>query len=157
MKKLKGFTLIELIVVIGILSLFTGIFIARYNENTGQLRLRSEAKKLVDVLELAKKKALTADLFDKNCTDFRGYRVIVGSGNYSLSFNCGGVYTEVQNYNLTLNNSIIAGTGNYDFTPMMVNPIFPATVILVKNSLINKSIKVNISSIGVIEIDETLI
>ena len=157
MDKNKGFTLIELIVVIGIVSLFTGIFIARYNESANQLKLRNEAKKLVDTLELAKKKALTADLFDKNCTDFRGYRVIIGSGNYSLNFNCGGVYTEVQNYNLTLNNSIIAGTGNYDFPPMMVNPIFPATVILVKNSLINKSIKVNISSIGVIEIDETLI
>jgi prepilin-type N-terminal cleavage/methylation domain-containing protein len=157
MDKNKGFTLIELIVVIGIVSLFTGISIAKYNENASQLKLRNEAKKLVDVLELAKKKALTGDLLDKNCADFRGYRVIIGSGNYSLNFNCGGTYTEVQNYNLTTNNSIIGGTGNYDFTPLMINPIFPATAISVKNSSINKSIKVNISSIGIIDIDETLL
>ena len=65
MDKSKGFTLIELIVVMGILSIFSGIFLARYNENASQLKLKNEAKKLIDVLELAKKKALNGDLFDK--------------------------------------------------------------------------------------------
>lgn len=157
MKKLKGFTLIELIVVIGIVSLFTEIFIARYNENTGRLRLRSEAKKLVDVLELAKKKALTADLFDKNCTDFRGYRVAISSGSYLLSFGCASAYSAVQNYNLTTNITVTTGTGNYNFSPLMINPSFISNTIRLRNSSISKCVDISISAIGIVELNETLI
>ena len=157
MKKLKGFTLIELIVVIGIVSLFTEIFIARYNENTGQLRLRSEAKKLIDVLELAKKKALTGDLFDKNCSNFTGYRVTITSNSYLLLFGCSSVYSTLQSYNLTTNIAVATGTGNYNFTPLIINPVFAFDTIRFKNSVINKCVDVTISPIGIIELNETLI
>jgi len=164
MKKFKGFTLIELIVVIGIVSLFTEIFIARYNENTGRLRLRSEAKKLIDVLELAKKKALSADLIPTPgtpkktfCTDFSGYRVAIASGSYSLLFGCSLVYSPVQNYNLTTNITVTTGTGNYNFSPLMINPSFISNTIRLRNSSISKCVDISISAIGIVELNETLI
>ena len=157
MDKSKGFTLIELIVVMGILSIFSGIFLARYNENASQLKLKNEAKKLIDVLELAKKKALTADLFDKNCTDFTGYRVIISSGSYSLSFGCASVYSVVQNYNLLTNITATVGTGNYNFSPLMINPNFISNTIRLKNSAISKCIDILVSPIGIFELNESLI
>ena len=157
MDKSKGFTLIELIVVMGILSIFSGIFLAQYNENASQLKLKNEAKKLIDVLELAKKKALTADLFDKNCTDFTGYRVIISSGSYSLSFGCASVYSVVQNYNLLTNITATVGTGNYNFSPLMINPNFISNTIRLKNSAINKCVNISISPIGIVELNETLV
>ena len=51
-----GFTLIELIVVISIILIFLGLSLPRYNDFSSQLKLRNEAKKLIDVLELAKKR-----------------------------------------------------------------------------------------------------
>lgn len=161
MDKSKGFTLIEILVVTAITLIFLGVGLVQYNTYTEQAKLKNEGKKLVDVLELAKKKALSADLYNKTCTNFSGYRVIISLGNYSLNFNCGGVYTKIQDYNLTTNNSITGGTGNYDFTPLMVNPIFPSnplnTTLSIKNSSLNKSINITVTPIGVIELDETLL
>jgi len=157
LRNCEGFTLIELIVVIGIISIFSGIFLARYNENASQLKLRNEAKKLVDVLELAKKKALSADLFDKNCTNFTGYRVTIASGSYSLFFGCVSVYSTVQSYNLSSNMTVVTGTGNYNFSPLMNNPSFISNTIRLKNSVISKCLNISISPIGIIELNETLV
>ena len=77
-----GFTLIELLVVISISLISLGLSLPRYNDSASQLKLKNEGKKLVDVLELAKKKALSADLFDKNCANFSGYRVTSALGSY---------------------------------------------------------------------------
>lgn len=159
LRKSEGFTLIELIIVISISLIFFGIFLARYNENAGQLKLRSEAKKLTDVLELAKKKALSADLVG-NCTNFSGYRVTIQSGSYILLFGCNLVYSIIQSYPFSSNITTILGTGNYDFSPLMVNPNFSASTIRLKNDAVNgtnKCVDISISPIGVIELSETLI
>jgi len=156
MKKSKGFTLIELIVVISIMIVFIGTTLVQYNNFTEQTKLKNEGKKLVDVLELAKKKALSADLQDKNCTNFTGYRVTISSGSYLLSFGCALAYSTVQNYNLTTNMTVTTGTGDYNFSPLMNNPIFISNTIRLKNSVINKCVAVSISAIGIVSLDETL-
>ena len=157
MDKNKGFTLIELLVVTAIILLFSGINLARYNDYTQELKLKNEAKKLVDVLELAKKKALSADLFDKNCTNFSGYQVTISSSSYLLSFGCAAIYSTVQNYNLTTNIRVTTGTGNYSFSPLMINPSFISNTIRLRNSSISKCVNISISAIGVVELNETLI
>lgn len=158
MGKNKGFTLIEFIVVTSIALLFIGNTLPRYNDYGSQLRLKNDAKKLVDVFELAKKKALTGDLYDKNCSDFTGYRTtIVGGRNYSLNFCCSGICTSVQEYTLNSEIAFTTGVGNYNFTPLMIYPNFVGNSIRLRNSTINKCVDISISPIGVIELNETLI
>jgi prepilin-type N-terminal cleavage/methylation domain-containing protein len=156
----KSFTLIEILVVISIMSIFIGMGLAQYNTYTEQTKLKNDAKKLVDVLELAKKKSLSADLFDKNCASFTGYKVTISSGSYLLLFGCSSIYSVVQTYNLVTNITITAGTGDYNFPPLMNNPNFISNTIRLTNSAIstaNKCIDISISAIGVVELNETLI
>ncbi len=158
MDKNKGFTLIEFIVVTSIALLFLGVTLPRYNDFGIQLKLKNDAKKLVDVFELAKKKALTGDLQDKNCADFTGYRTTVVGGNaYSLNFCCAGSCSSVQEYSLSGDTTFTSGIGNYNFTPLMIFPNFVSNTIRLKNSIINKCVDISISPIGVIELNETLI
>ena len=152
----KSFTLIEILVVTTITLIFLGVGLVQYNTYTEQAKLKNEGKKLVDVLELAKKKALSADLQDKNCINFTGYRVSILSSSYSLLFGCTSVYSLVQNYNLTSNMTIISGIGDYNFPPLMINPVFPSDIITFYNSNINKIVELNVSSIGIFELDETM-
>ncbi|QQG43925.1 MAG: prepilin-type N-terminal cleavage/methylation domain-containing protein [Candidatus Roizmanbacteria bacterium] len=61
MEQIKGFTLIELLVVVTIMMLFSGLSIAYFNEFTNKQKLDGIARNVIDVLELAKKKADTGD------------------------------------------------------------------------------------------------
>ena len=163
MDKNRGFTLIEFIVVISIALLFLGISLPRYNDYSGQLKLRNEAKKLIDVLELAKKKALSSDLIitpgppRTYCANFTGYRITVSSSSYSLSFGCASVYSVVQDYDLLTNITATIGTGNYDFSPLMINPSFISNTIRLKNSAISKCVTISVSPLGIFELNEALI
>lgn len=159
----KAFTLIELIVVVSISMMFFGLTLARYNNNAGQLKLKNEAKKLVDVFELAKKKALSADLpitpgpIPTFCPDFTGYQIKILEGSYSLLFGCASVYTPIQNYNLTSNISIISGTGDYNFPPLMNNPNFSDSSIVFYNSAIGKYVEVTVSPIGIVTFVDSIL
>jgi len=153
----KSFTLIELLVVISIMLIFIGGTLVQYNTFTEQTKLKNEAKRLVDVLELAKKKALSADLFDKTCTNFTGYKVTVALSSYSLSFGCAAVYTTVQSYNLPTNVTATVGGGNYIFTPLMNNPSFASGTITLKNANISKCVSITVTAIGVVSLNEVLV
>jgi len=158
MDKNNGFTLIEFIVILSIVLLFLGITLPRYNDFGSQLKLKSDAKKLIDVFELAKKKALTGDLQDTSCSDFTGYRTtVVGGSVYSLNFCCAGSCSSVQEYSLSSGITFSSGIGNYNFTPLMIFPNFVSNTIRLKNSVINKCVNISISQSGLIELDETLI
>jgi uncharacterized protein (DUF433 family) len=111
----------------------------------------------LEVLELAKKKALSSDLFDKNCNNFTGYRTSISSGNFSLEFCCISSCSSIQDYSLNNNMTVVSGTGDYDFSPLMNNPNFSSNTIRIKNSAINKCVDISISPLGIIELDETLI
>ncbi len=159
-----GFTLIELIVVISIILIFLGLSLPRYNDFSSQLKLRNEAKKLIDVLELAKKKALSSDLQDKTCTNFTGYRVTLSTNNYSLIFCCNSGCSTPTNVNAyafnNTNITIFSGTGDYNFSPLMISPSFISNTIRLKNSAIsgtNQCIDISVSLIGIVELNETLV
>lgn len=156
----RSFTLIELLVIISIMIIFIGATISQYNTFTQQSKLKNEARKLIDIFELAKKKAITADLFDKNCDNFTGYRLTLNTNNYSLIFCCNSNCSTPTNVNTYVfsspNISIFSGTGNLNFPPLMTNTNFSISEILLRNSSINKSAKITISPIGIIELDEVL-
>ena len=86
----KGFTLIELIVVIAIMAIMTGIGLAYFNKFNEEKKISGEVSRLVDVLHLARSKSMAGDLSPMPaCTDFSGYQVEIIQTAYSFVFCCG--------------------------------------------------------------------
>ncbi len=106
MEKNNSFTLIELVVVIGIITLIMGISLAYYNNFNEETKFRTEMRKLWDVLELAKKKAITGDE-PSGCVGFSGYKVNFTNSTYQLQACCGTVCTTTASYTLPSNITII--------------------------------------------------
>ena len=152
----KGYTLVEIIVVIGIIGVLSGIGIAKFNTYNQQLILKNQAKKIVEVIELAKKKAVSGNLY-QSCSDFQGYRVVINASSFVLNFNCGGVYETIQDYLMTSNVTTIIGTGNLDFLPLGVGTNLTINLLRLRNSKIDQCIDISISSIGIVNINEILI
>lgn len=148
--KNDGYTLIELLIVLSIIVIFSALSLAYYRQFDEQRKLDAEAKQLVDVLNLASKKARSADISPySSCTDFQGYRVkIKNSTRYKLQFNCGGSYSDIQFYDLraglTLSGSDVV------FKPLSAETD-STTIIKITNSVINKCINIQINPVGTVE------
>ncbi len=158
MKIEKGYTLIELLIVIAIIALFSGLSLAYYNNYTDDRKLAGETKQLVDVLNLAYKKATAVDLTPNSlCSDFRGYVVtfpFTPSTTYSLNFNCGGLNQLVSQYSINIGVVINSRTVNSIlFKPLSAGTDLtsdPATITL-KNSNISKCIDIWVHIVGTVE------
>jgi len=152
----SGFSLIEILVVLSVIGILSGFGIAKYNTYTQQLILKNQARKIANIFELAKKKAVSAELY-QDCADFQGYRIETSTDNFSLLFNCGGVYTTVQSFQMTSNITLLTGTGNSDFLPLGAGNNLMFNSLRLKNSKINQCIDITISPIGILNINDTLI
>lgn len=83
-----GFTLVELMVVTGILLASLGFGITHYNDSIQKRRLNQEVRKLADVMTLASTSA-TAGNTGTACSDFQGYQVaLTTAGAYTLRLCC---------------------------------------------------------------------
>lgn len=145
----KSFTLIEIIVTISIILLFVSLSIPRYNVYNQQLKLKSSLQKLVDIFELAKKKAITSELADKSCVQFNGYRLTLNADSYSLKFGCNGIYQDIQTYNFDNNVSIINGAGDFDFPPLGIGINIATAYVRLKNTSINECQDIYFNSVGI--------
>lgn len=155
----RGYTLIEIIVILVIIGIMSGFGMAKYNTYTQQLVLKNQAKEIANVVELAKKKAISADLY-QDCSNFQGYQVAINSNNFLLNFNCGGTYITVQSYQMTSSVTITAGTGNFNFPPLGNGTNLTINSLRLKNSKLDppkQCMDISISPIGVVDINETLI
>ena len=157
----NGFTLIELLVVITIVLLITTIGIAYYNQNNQELSLRTEAKKLVDIIELAKKKAQSSDLITtpnptpSYCSNFTGYSVNLTTSGYTLNYLCNNT-TTVNTYSFPTNISYTGNTYDFIFPPLGRGTNITTNTITLINTIINKHIDITISNNGIIQITDTL-
>ena len=152
----KAFTLIELIIILSLIMIFSTLSLAAYNNYNEQVKLKTEAKKLAQVIDLAKKKAYSSDLYQA-CSNFLGYQVTVGAASYSLRFNCGGSYQTVQGYSFDGKVSVVSGIGSLNFPPLGLNTNITINSIRLKNSMTNQCLDISVSPIGVVEVNETLI
>lgn len=105
-KNPHAYTLIELIVVVAIIILFSAMLSAQYNTYTEQSRLRSEAQNLANAMETARKKSVAYEL-TSSCAagDFGGYNISFGedknlstnANKYFFSICCAGSCTASSN------------------------------------------------------------
>lgn len=90
MKKhgLVGFTLVELLIVIAILSTILGLGIASYNGFNRRERLKQSALTLKSHLRFAQTKAMSAEKPGVGCSAFVGMEVTFISTTYTVSHQC---------------------------------------------------------------------
>ena len=84
----RGFTLIELMVVISIIALLVGLSIAGYSNFNKTQTLQAAAKDLKNNLRLAQNKALAQEK-PTTCTCLSGYQVMIGPSSYQMQAFCG--------------------------------------------------------------------
>ena len=115
----KGFTLIELIVVIGIMSILTWQGLVNYGDFIKKQVVQEEGKDFVSILRKAQSDANTGYKPSTTCgasDSLVGYRVVgtVSTNTYQVSAVCSdGVETVQNNYTL---DSRLALSINFDFT-----------------------------------------
>ncbi|GAB4219135.1 MAG: hypothetical protein Fur009_3740 [Candidatus Microgenomates bacterium] len=156
----NSFSIIETLIVVTIISILFAFGITNYQNFNQQQKLKSEAKKFIDVFELTKKKAISSQLEDQTCTNFNGYELrINSSGNqYQNFFGCSSNYSLIQTYILPTNIIFTVGTNsNFNFPSMGTNLNINTNLLRLKNTIINQCIDITISPNGIIEILNTLI
>jgi prepilin-type N-terminal cleavage/methylation domain-containing protein len=85
---MRGFTLIEVVVSIGIILVVVGTVIANYNGFNNTQTLKQAALTLKNDLRFAQNKALSGEKPTSNCTTLSGYRVTFSGANYSIQAFC---------------------------------------------------------------------
>ncbi|MEX1052550.1 MAG: prepilin-type N-terminal cleavage/methylation domain-containing protein [Patescibacteria group bacterium] len=171
-KKFKlGFTLFEVIIVVGIIAILSGISFAYYNNYSEAKNLESEAKSIANTLSLASKKTSSGDQI--NCTNFIGHRIFFqlsgNQWNYYMQKCCGSNLTcdeelsDLSSHSLPTNISITSAAVNTILfkklgSGVVINSneaIQDATITLQNNSLNSKDcIDLSINKAGVVEIGE---
>ncbi len=152
----RSFTLIEIIIVIGIIAIFSALSMGYYNTYTEEKKLDGEEKKIIDIIELARKKAQSGDIGGYSCSNFDGYQVVFAGDTYYLRIccadGCSSTFT-LQSYKLPQNiTATISGSPTISFSPLNFHTNLTTTVtITVKNAKISKCIPIAIYPSGLVD------
>ncbi len=110
-----GFTLIEIIIVISIMTLFLGAGFVSYNSFGQQKQLEQDAEMLRDRLSIIRERTVDRDITtNSNCAQFNGFRLRIDlpAGNFLTYFRCGQpptiTETAIASENFSLNSARIA-------------------------------------------------
>ncbi len=148
----KGYSFIEILVVVSVIAVLSGLSLATYNNFTQQQNLDKEAKRLVDVLEIAKKKADAPDSAITCTGTFLGYSVNVLAGSYQVQYHCSSSDTSLSpaiTYTFPSGFSAInTGIVNFLLLTGGANNIF----FTLRNSNISRCINITVSNTGIIDI-----
>jgi prepilin-type N-terminal cleavage/methylation domain-containing protein len=160
----NGFSLIELIIAISIITLFSAMSLSVYNQYTSQQQLIKQQNNLINLLELSRKKATSSDLNNYSCpvnTDFTGYQINITSNSLTMFICCGSGNNcsnryQITQYSIESPITITNGIGNFRFKNSgQTNLTSPLTITLKQNSL-SKCLNIYISPMGLIDYDNTL-
>jgi prepilin-type N-terminal cleavage/methylation domain-containing protein len=159
----KGFTLIELIIVIAILVTLTGFVTANYVQYSEERKLEDAMVNLKSILSLARSKAAAGDIGSYACGNFQGYQVSYDSGtNAYTTYICCGATPGATNcstkfttatYPLKTNVTIRSAPFTVVFLPFARGTYGNTEVgIEFRNSFIKQCNYIKISPIGVINL-----
>lgn len=90
---MKGFTLIEIIIVLSIISITAGAGYLRYTQTSQGTSLKKTTADLGNMLNQAKERTIRRDMTpNPGCTEFRGYDVLINTAvtpqTYQVRFIC---------------------------------------------------------------------
>ncbi len=166
----KGFTLLELIIVIMLTIVFSGLSLPYFNANTNEKKLDKEAKHVIDFIELAKQKSASSSISETNaasCYEFRGYQLVFDSAaSYRLraccsssaqptakcaSYNDFQQYTVPNNFSLTYSANLNS-PNNYIFFPVLQlgTELTSDATITVRNSTNAECITITVNKVGIV-------
>lgn len=153
-----GFTLIEIIIIIAILLFSSNLAFSFYHQYINETELKAEVNKIIDVIDLAKKKSISSEISQNiSCENFNGYYVsFLTNKNYSIGVccdsSCSGDSIILNNFSLK-NNIVFT---NYPSDIIIFSPItgelkenFTISLI-VKHLLINNCYQILINKQGII-------
>ncbi len=154
-----SFTMIELLIVIIVLGLFSGFSIATYSQFTEEKKLENATKKIVSILELARSKtnAVNSDLCNSDVL-FREYDVeIINENTLRMQPYC---YSSISGQAVTPTPILYFNEANIIFPVIAVKTSFQKTnpnancaCFIVKSTTKNKCRYVKIANSGLISED----
>lgn len=153
----RAFTIIEFLIVFGIIGIVTTLSIASYNTFTESNKLKDEVQNAVSVLSLAQKRATTGEDCGSSCT-FDSFKVaFTGSAGYTMQgqSDVAGVktpYGTAVTYAIDAVNSnivILDNTKSVTFNKLTGAPN-SADTIRFKNNLAIKCTQISITATGLI-------
>ncbi|MCA9372240.1 prepilin-type N-terminal cleavage/methylation domain-containing protein [Candidatus Woesebacteria bacterium] len=144
-----GFTILEIIFVLIIIGIFTGLGATSYNYSSQKQLLESDAEFVNELFAKARSNTTARLIEDLSCTNFQGYTVSVvpSSQTFSLIQTCD-TTTEVESY--TLVESIVTNPISNDlvlFTYPLGN-INSARTITLKKENISRCLDLDIDTLG---------
>lgn len=160
---ISSFTLIEIIISVSIILILTGLGLASYNQQTQEQKIKEEGQKLVNVLELAKRKTFAGDKSNQTCNDFNGYQIYFNSLNqYILRLCCNSTcasYYNIQSHSISFTFTSPSPNSYVWFQPLISELKFSSgtsLTITIKNNNLNKCLSINISRFGLINLNDSL-
>ena len=86
--KTEGFTLIEIVVSVGIVLAVIGAIIVNYNSYNDRQTLKQAGLTLKNNLRFAQTKALSGEKPPSGCTELSGWTVTFAGGTYAIQAQC---------------------------------------------------------------------
>lgn len=164
----QSFTILELLIVCLMIAVFAGFTIPYFVTLTNNKSLDQEAKQIIDVIELAKSKAISSEANIPGCYTFRGYQIYFDNPatQYRLRGCCSSaalpdalcaVYQDLNIYQLHSGQSLsfsanLASPNNFiHFTNLKLGTTLTSSgVIKVMNASTSKCIPITVNSLGLI-------
>lgn len=152
--KQPGFTLVEILIVTAIISLFSGLALMNYGLSSEDKKLELEAKKFVEILQLTEKKTLAGE---KPCLtyDNRWELLITTSTSYLMRpLGCVGldvVYTLPKSLFFFNDKGSPLSSGTFRFNFLGIGGMeqgSPCCSVFIKNTVINKTRQIIINRGG---------
>lgn len=152
----KGFTLVETLIVVGIITVILGITDFSYRNYSQHKRFERDVEAFVSVVTLAREKSVARDIGTYTCPTFGGYQVVLGAmaTGYRLDIRCAVVET-VQMYALTDSTVQNAAPVSIDFFYGSLGMLTAPVTLKFKNNSIAECRNVTISQTGVITMSDT--
>lgn len=149
----KAFTIIELIIIVGIISIIGGFTIASFNSYGDTQTLKAEASKFTDVFNITRKRAVSSER-PENCT-LNNYSITfpdVNSYRVTQDLDGDGCNDTTQTYSLNSKLAFTARPNDFTISPLTgsLSAEFASTIKLTTNKCYN----INISILGIPSISE---